>query len=223
MSSLNDPEAPSPRRAAGTGALSLAVLLALLALGGLAWQRLGARHAAPAAEPAAAPEPAAAHPVTIRPRPRDAAIATGLTGPDGQPILASCATCHATRPANAKLRDAAELKTFHQGLTKKHGELACVSCHNAADGYMTFRLADGRAVPFDQPMQLCAQCHGTQHRDYLHGAHGGMTGHWDLARGPRVRNSCVECHDAHAPAIRPVTPAPGPRDRFLPARSHSHE
>ena len=60
----------------------------------------------------------------------------------------------------------------------------------------------------------CAQCHGPQYRDYRHGAHGGMRGHWDLSRGPRERNHCVACHDPHAPAFGQFEPVPGPRDRF---------
>ena len=77
------------------------------------------------------------------------------------------------------------------------------------------RLADGRVLEFVDSMQLCAQCHGPQHRDWQRGSHGGMTGHWDLARGPRERNHCVVCHDPHAPQLQQVSPAPPPRDRFL--------
>jgi formate-dependent nitrite reductase cytochrome c552 subunit len=62
-------------------------------------------------------------------------------------------------------------------------------------------------------MQLCAQCHGPQYRDYRHGAHGGMAGHWDLAKGGRVRNNCIDCHDPHSPKYPTVRPAGGPLDR----------
>ena len=62
-------------------------------------------------------------------------------------------------------------------------------------------------------MRLCAQCHGPQFRDYGKGAHGGMEGHWDLSRGGRTRNHCVDCHDPHVPAIRQVQPAGRARDR----------
>jgi hypothetical protein len=64
-------------------------------------------------------------------------------------------------------------------------------------------------------MTLCAQCHGPQFRDYQNGSHGGMNGHWDLSRGPRLRNHCVDCHDPHVPQVLPVHPAPGPKDRFF--------
>ena len=55
---------------------------------------------------------------------------------------------------------------------------------------------------------------GPQRRDYDHGAHGGMQGYWDLRRGPRTRNHCVECHDVHSPAFGAFRPMPAPRDRF---------
>jgi hypothetical protein len=70
-------------------------------------------------------------------------------------------------------------------------------------------------VDFEDGMQLCAQCHGPQHRDYLRGAHGGMQGYWDSGRGPKVRNNCLHCHDPHAPKFPAMHPASGPNDRFL--------
>ena len=77
-----------------------------------------------------------------------------------------------------------------------------------------------------EAMQLCAQCHGPQTRDYRRGSHGGMQGYWDLSRGDRVRNHCVDCHDPHAPAFPRFTPLPPPRDRFPPAppsEGHAHD
>jgi hypothetical protein len=79
-------------------------------------------------------------------------------------------------------------------------------------------------VEFADVMKLCAQCHGPQFRDYQHGAHGGMNGYWDLSRGGRSRNNCIDCHDPHAPAYVGAIPAPRPRDRFLtPAGAAAHE
>ena len=77
----------------------------------------------------------------------------------------------------------------------------------------TLRLADGAALPYTEVMQLCAQCHGPQHRDYQHGAHGGMAGYWDLSKGGRTRANCIDCHVPHAPKYQPVQPARGPNDR----------
>jgi predicted CXXCH cytochrome family protein len=82
-------------------------------------------------------------------------------------------------------------------------------------------LADGSRVPVAESMRLCSQCHGPQARDYAAGAHVGMTGSWDLSRGPRQRHACTVCHDPHAPRYPALLPAPGPQDRFR--VSHAHE
>jgi nitrate reductase cytochrome c-type subunit len=66
---------------------------------------------------------------------------------------------------------------------------------------------------------LCAQCHGPQARDFQHGAHGGMTGYWDLSKGPRRRNSCIDCHDPHAPKYPAVMPVFPPAESGLKSRA----
>jgi hypothetical protein len=141
-------------------------------------------------------------------------VPTGTFDEKGRPVTVACATCHATRPANAEAKLGTPLAQFHQGLVGKHGSLSCTSCHNPTNGYASLRLADGKSVPHSDVMTLCAQCHGPQFRDYQHGAHGGMSGYWDLAKGGRVRNNCVDCHDPHAPKYPTVSPARGPNDRF---------
>lgn len=147
-------------------------------------------------------------------------IPTGEVDALGQPVLANCTTCHATREANPTTREGAQLKEFHQGLTTAHGGLQCVACHHSGD-YSQLRLASGDSLAFSESIRLCAQCHGTQFRDYEHGAHGGMAGHWDLSAGPRTRNHCLVCHDAHAPKYQPVSPVFRPRD--LPHTPHREE
>lgn len=148
-------------------------------------------------------------------------VHSGLTDPHGQPVMINCNTCHATKSPNNDLRLGASLTEFHQGLKGQHGNLTCVSCHNPQDGYQSLRLADGKLVPYVEVMQLCAQCHGPQYRDYQHGAHGGMTGYWDLTKGPRQRNNCIDCHDPHHPKYPVVRPAQGPQDRALSRSQHS--
>ena len=77
-------------------------------------------------------------------------------------------------------------------------------------------FAQGQAVQGEALWKrLCAQCHGTQARDYAHGAHGGMSGYWDTTRGEQVRNQCTHCHAPHAPAYPHMRPTFKPRDRFL--------
>lgn len=160
--------------------------------------------------------PAKKFTTTYRPRPSGSGsgIVTDLRDRKGQLVKAPCGSCHAGKAPALRRKSGESLKIFHSGLKLQHGGLSCLTCHNN-DNYDTLRLADDTEVPFDDLMTLCGQCHGPQKRDYDHGSHGGMTGHWDLNKGPRVRNQCVHCHDPHAPAYVGVMPAPGPRDRFL--------
>ncbi len=174
-----------------------------------------------AAESAAAKR----HPVVIRKPPVPQGVPTATLDPHGKPVSLQCSACHRVRAANATTAQSTDLDEFHQGLKFAHGQLTCISCHDANDNYSSLRLADGRSLPFTDSMRLCAQCHGTQFRDYQHGSHGGMTGHWDLTRGGRERNHCLHCHDAHAPKYPTFTPVAAPRDRFRPVVSSgvSHE
>jgi hypothetical protein len=160
--------------------------------------------------------------VTIRKPAGPPTIGTGRFDEKGNELRVQCATCHTTMPANGAAKLDTPLTSFHTGLNGAHGKLACVSCHNPAAGYGSLRLADGKSVPYTEVMSLCAQCHGPQFRDYEHGAHGGMSGHWDLTRGGRERNNCIHCHDPHAPKYPTVAPTSGPNDRFL-TGGHGHE
>lgn len=166
------------------------------------------------------PEPhsnqdATKHAVKIRPGPSTPQVTLQATGPGGaHEVSAKCSSCHSTRPADISNKQPSDLDEFHQGLAFSHNSLSCLSCHNPQD-YNTLRLADGTPVAYENVMKLCAQCHGPQTRDYEHGAHGGMTGYWDLSRGPRQRNNCVDCHHPHTPEFPKMKPTFKPRDRFL--------
>jgi formate-dependent nitrite reductase cytochrome c552 subunit len=167
------------------------------------------------------PAPTKPFPVQIHQPDGPPTVLTGETDLRGQPILAACSTCHTTRTPNPSLTRGDQLTEFHQGLTTAHGNVACLACHDSSD-YDSLHLANGDRVPFPSVMNLCGQCHGPQLRDYQHGAHGGMTGHWDLTQGPQQRNNCIDCHDPHAPAYPAVTPAFPPRDRFSNPSSHAN-
>lgn len=152
--------------------------------------------------------------VTIRKPSGPPRVSTGILDSAGNPVLVSCTTCHATRPPNEENRTSEDMDEFHQGIPLSHGSTSCLSCHNSRD-YDSLALSDGRRVEFSDVMTLCAQCHGTQMRDYENGAHGGMNGYWDLKRGPRTRNNCVDCHDPHSPRFPHMVPTFRPVDRFL--------
>lgn len=151
-------------------------------------------------------------PVEIAPSANLTSIESDAKTPTGRAARVRCETCHARvdvgEPATATL----ELKNFHQGLTFRHGTLECASCHEPGQP-LQLHLATGATIPMVDAMRLCSQCHGPERRSFDDGSHGGMNGHWDLSRGPRLRNQCVHCHDPHAPQIAPVSPVHPPRDR----------
>lgn len=143
------------------------------------------------------------------------ALDTHLVDVRGGAIGVACATCHGPGADGEVLASLpGEPEELHAGVRLEHGALSCNSCHDPGDRSL-LRLADGATLEMDQAMTLCAQCHGVQTRDYRRGSHGGMSGYWDLSRGPRLRNHCLDCHGAHDPAYGQVQPAPGPRDRFI--------
>lgn len=150
--------------------------------------------------------------VEIHPGPETPVVLARHSTTAGNVAAVACSTCHTTRQPNLAITTGAALQEFHQGMVYRHGDLTCLSCHNASN-YDTLRRADGSALAYPQTILLCAQCHGPHYRDYLHGSHGGMNGYWDLTRGPRERNTCTDCHDAHAPLYPRVLPVFPPRDR----------
>ena len=159
------------------------------------------------------------HAVTVKKPLGTPRALTGQVDHHGNPVTVACSTCHATRPPNQANAATTDLDLMHQGLQFKHGANTCLSCHDPGD-YDRLRLANGNPVPCTDVMQLCAQCHGPQYRDWQHGAHGGMNGFWDLTRGGRTRNNCVDCHDPHAPKYVGAIPMPPPNDRFAPDLNH---
>lgn len=143
--------------------------------------------------------------------------------PQGRVGSVACSTCHSIREPDFANRTPKDLDQFHQNMQMAHGTLACYSCHHPGDAD-SLRLADTTAVKYADVMTLCAQCHGTQARDYKHGTHGGMNGYWDLSRGPRTKNNCIDCHDPHVPKFPSMKPTFKPRDRFLePPGSHAED
>ena len=141
-------------------------------------------------------------------------IATGVHDLHGNAVTVACSQCHTVRQPNHQNKAAGDLDEFHGGMAFSHGTVSCLSCHNDQD-YDSLKLADGTRIEFSDVMTLCAQCHGPQMTAYQHGAHGGMTGYWDLSRGPQVKNNCVDCHAPHTPQFPRMQPTFKPRDRFL--------
>lgn len=178
--------------------------LALL-LGGF-----GCESNAAASEDPGASKPDLVHPTTTRWPEAAAGLQTQGRSATGKPVVVACSVCHAGPDGGMAARNP-EGRVVHASVSLSHGELSCYACHDR-DNRDRLRLADGQHVEFANAINLCAQCHGPQKRDYDHGAHGGMNGYWDLSRGPRERNHCLVCHGAHVPAVPAVYPEPPPTD-----------
>jgi hypothetical protein len=130
----------------------------------------------------------------------------------GDTVQVSCITCHSLAPLDT-LR--AQNLSVHGKRTLSHGSLGCQSCHDK-DHNDKLVLAGGDTINMTEALTLCAQCHGPQFRDYKRGSHGGMKGYWDRSVGTRERKHCVECHEPHSPAFRPMMPV-------LPPSTAGHE
>jgi len=205
----------TPKRILAVLGLLVAAMLVSGALGMTlsSFARSSNQSATPRRSGADSPTSGELQPVIVHAPPAPPRVTVG-TSADGEAVTVRCSTCHSTRPPNRKNAHSSDLDEFHQGLAFAHGESSCLSCHDP-ENYDQLRLADGRAVQYADVMTLCGQCHGPQLRDYRHGSHGGMSGYWDLSRGPRTRNHCVDCHDPHAPAFPSMRPTFKPFDRFL--------
>ncbi|MCA9561656.1 MAG: hypothetical protein KC583_24080 [Myxococcales bacterium] len=118
-----------------------------------------------------------------------------------------CDECHYDR-----VRDRTP-RTFvgeHSKLNFDHGRNdRCFNCHHETE-LTSFVTAAGDVLPSTDHVKLCAGCHGTQHRDWLGGAHGRRSGFWDRSVGALRRTDCIVCHDPHRPAFRPIEPLPPP-------------
>ena len=176
----------------------------------------------PATGDVASAAPASLHPVEVHRPYATLGMNTGRTDVLGRPERAPCGSCHHLVGPKAENEYALELREFHAGIALQHGDNTCRTCHAGPD-FERFKLATGRTVDYAGVARLCAQCHAGQWKDYQHGAHGGMSGHWDRRVGPQMRNHCLDCHNAHAPAIPRFVPAPRPRARFLTAKGAGHE
>ncbi len=128
-----------------------------------------------------------------------------LPGPEPSDGYFPCSDCHDESMKTNRKRRA--LEDDHEELEVVHGDLWCLQCH-AADDRDSLQLSDGSPVAFGESWKLCTQCHGKKLAEWQAGVHGKRTGHW---WGPKEYRTCIECHDPHAPAWKPIAPLPPPR------------
>ncbi len=101
-------------------------------------------------------------------------------------------------------------------LTHGGANLWCLDCHSSADYNLLHKLTGG-TLTFNETHLLCGQCHGPILRDWEAGIHGKTVGYWNQemdTEDETIRMLCVECHIAHAPRFRRLTPEVGPVTRI---------
>lgn len=118
-----------------------------------------------------------------------------------------CTDCHdnTTQKSNPKER---ELEEEHDDIAFPHGSgrFWCLNCHSALERDSLVDIK-GRKISFDDSHQVCLQCHSERAQDFARGGHGKRLASW---QGERVLQTCVECHNPHAPAIKARMPVAQP-------------
>ena len=113
-----------------------------------------------------------------------------------------CSTCHGEVPQKL----ANEVQDAHWNIQVNHANaqvMNCTSCHDLEKPDALVSLT-GAAIDFDHSYQVCAQCHSSQAKDWLGGAHGKRVKGWIE---PRTIHNCVSCHNPHQPQIESRWPA----------------
>ncbi|WP_196890811.1 cytochrome c3 family protein [Aureivirga marina] len=103
---------------------------------------------------------------------------------------------------------AKDCKSCHEYLKKSHWNISlnhaddnamnCATCHNQ-DEMNNLSSLTNKNINFNNSYQICSQCHSTQFNEWKNGAHGKQLTGWGE---PKVRQTCVGCHNPHDPAIK---------------------
>ncbi|MCV9385961.1 hypothetical protein [Reichenbachiella ulvae] len=113
-----------------------------------------------------------------------------------------CSSCHTSVPKKLDNKDA----DAHWNIKLNHATdlvMDCRTCHNLDEPDQLTSLGK-RPIEFNHSYQQCAQCHSSQAKEWLGGAHGKRVGGWVK---PRTINNCVSCHNPHNPKIQSRWPA----------------
>ncbi len=123
----------------------------------------------------------------------------------GQLSSFPCSRCHSEPLDHLKSTDPT-VKKAHWDIALTHATeevLNCKVCHSEKDmDYL--RLNNNSTVDFNNSHRSCAQCHASEYKDWIGGAHGKQLGAWVP---PRVSATCVDCHNPHSPALETRWPA----------------
>jgi hypothetical protein len=138
----------------------------------------------------------------------DISLRSGMREPGMYP----CASCHMGRSLTLTQERTGDAHRDVQPVHPAETGAACGNCHASRD-VEQLALASGQFATLDHAYLLCAQCHSPQVQAWSNGAHGKRLDGW---QGRRVVMNCADCHDPHAPALRPRMP-------FRPPRLHRTE
>ncbi len=110
----------------------------------------------------------------------------------------ACTECH-SKPLSEMQKNMSVQKA-HWDIKVIHADenaMNCVTCHNGSD-MNHLKSLTGKPVDFNLSYKLCSQCHTSQFKDWVGGAHGKNIGGWAK---PRAAMTCVNCHNPHQPKI----------------------
>lgn len=127
-----------------------------------------------------------------------------------------CSKCHSRFKSESNAEK--PLQKDHQAIRMKHSSEMknCTFCHSQANPNLLV-LLEGDTVAFKDVHLLCSQCHGKRAREWERGVHGRQTGSWN---GMKIRSSCSECHDPHAPHFRSMNALPNPSKSSSSKKGH---
>ncbi len=117
-----------------------------------------------------------------------------------------CSNCHSKSLEALQAGKAPGEKKSHWDIEIVHAKtvtMQCTTCHDPKNFNLLHSLT-GAPIEFNHSYELCGQCHSTQQKDWLGGAHGKQVGGW---APPRVSQTCTGCHNPHKPAFEKRLPA----------------
>lgn len=116
-----------------------------------------------------------------------------------------CSECHSKSIPELKATNKTGVKA-HENIQLNHATLAelnCTSCHPSQNlDHLKSNL--NAPIDFNESFKVCAQCHSSQYKDWLGGAHGKRVKGWV---NPRISHTCVDCHNPHSPKFEKRFPA----------------
>jgi hypothetical protein len=146
-----------------------------------------------------ADEPPSAPPMTVTEEAFDEPLTT--TPPPFTEGAFPCSQCH-PGPGDPRPRRLEYHQEVQERLVHPRRQHFCLDCHDLAQRDV-LHLLSGETVPFEQSYRVCGQCHYARYRDWRRGIHGKRVGQWD---GVKTYFLCVQCHDPHAPRLKPFRP-----------------